>query len=100
MSGSSCSVQWSDQQLLRDSSLLLEALLTKNEVAANILVEQPDFDVNMRSTASLQTTYNGKAVESGMIFYSALDIAVATGYAVEKILSLPGIAVNVKGWGV
>ena len=78
---------------------LVEALITKNQVAADILVEQPDFDVNMRSTASLQTTYNGKAVESGMIFYSVLDIAVATGYAVERILSLPGVKVNVKGWG-
>ena len=33
MSGSNCSVQWSDRQLLRDSSLLSGVLLTKKSLA-------------------------------------------------------------------
>ena len=33
MSGSNCSVQWSDRQLLRDSSLLSGFLLTKKSLA-------------------------------------------------------------------
>ena len=33
LSGSNCSVQWSDRQLLRDSSLLSGVLLTKKSLA-------------------------------------------------------------------